>query len=86
MISVTMLNELNSMIREEAPFLKIVAEKSFIADNTIFDIKLQKTRYVDAENHPLNITNELREDIEGFLNKEGIKIKWNNTTTFWEIK
>lgn len=88
MITVNLLDNLNSMIQEEAPFLKITAERSSMSGReiTFFNIRLQKTKYIDTENHPLNVTDELIIDIEVFLGKKGINgITWNNNyTTFWE--
>lgn len=88
MISVNIFDRLNSIIKEEAPFLRIESERSDSAGKewTYYNIRLQKSRYVDDENHPLNVTKELRSDIESFLNSNKIKIAWNNSyTTFWEI-
>ena len=89
MITVNIFNKLNSMIQEEAPFLRIVVERnSMNQDFTYYKIKLQKTKYVDIENHPLNTTVELKNDIEEFLKKEGVSkiTRNNNYTTFWESK
>lgn len=90
MITVNIFNKLNSMIKEEAPFLKIETERSTMTgrDFTYYKIKIQNSKYIDVENHPLNVTNELKKDIETFLKNEGIsEITWNNNyTTFWESK
>ena len=87
MITQETLNELQYLIQKEASFLRIATKESNATGRsfTYYNIKLQETKYLDTEHHPLNVTKELKGDIEDFLEGKGFqKILWNNNyTTFW---
>lgn len=82
-ISDDVLEQLNSMIQKETPFIKVIKSQS----SDTFCIEMIDTKYVSSEYHPLNVTKELINDVEQFFKEKGnVQLAWNNTrTTFWII-
>lgn len=77
-----MLKELNEKIQKDANFIEVVADER---EDGVYCIRMRENKYINAENHVLNVEDELLDVLRDYFKQKGKPIKgWNNSReAFW---